>query len=55
MSDDEIRPGDDDTPSDDASGPHPGAQEVRHSQLSALVPEHVRRGVFSTGAVVLQG
>ncbi|MBT6154502.1 MAG: DUF3467 domain-containing protein [Planctomycetaceae bacterium] len=55
MSDDEIRPGDDDTPSDDASGPQPGAQEVRHSQLSALVPEHVRRGVFSTGAVVLQG
>ena len=55
MSDDEIRPGDDDTPSDDASGPQPGSQEVRHSQLSALVPEHVRRGVFSTGAVVLQG
>lgn len=30
-------------------------QEVRQSHISALVPEHVARGVFSTGAVVLQG
>lgn len=30
-------------------------QEIRHSQVSARVPEHVSRGVFSTGAVVLQG
>lgn len=55
MSDDEIRPDDDNAPADDSSGSQPGSQEVRHSQLSALVPEHVRRGVFSTGAVVLQG
>jgi len=56
MSDDEgIPPDDDETPDDDASGASPQSQEVRHSQLSALVPEHVRRGVFSTGAVVLQG
>jgi len=30
-------------------------QEIRHSQVSARVPEGVSRGVFSTGAVVLQG
>jgi Protein of unknown function (DUF3467) len=35
----------------------PGAysQEIRHSQVSARVPEKVGRGVFSTGAVILQG
>jgi hypothetical protein len=33
----------------------PQSQEVRHSQVSALVPERIGRGVFSTGAVVLQG
>ncbi len=33
----------------------PRSQEVQHTPLSALVPEHVARGVFSTGAVVLQG
>jgi hypothetical protein len=55
MSDDEIRPDDDESSEENSSGPQPGSQEVRHSQLSALVPEHVRRGVFSTGAVVLQG
>ena len=36
-------------------GSAPQSQEVRHSQVSALVPESVGRGVFSTGAVVLQG
>lgn len=30
-------------------------QEIRHSQVSARVPEGVAIGVFSTGAVVLQG
>lgn len=30
-------------------------QEVRHSQVSARVPESIGRGVFSTGAIVLQG
>ncbi|MCA9061257.1 MAG: DUF3467 domain-containing protein [Planctomycetaceae bacterium] len=34
-------------------GPH--SQEIRHSQIGALVPAHVARGTFSTGAVVLQG
>lgn len=38
-------------PSDD--GPH--SQEIRHSHIGALVPSHVARGVFTTGAVVLQG
>ena len=33
----------------------PHSQEVRHSQVGALVPAHVARGVFTTGAVVLQG
>ena len=30
-------------------------QQIRHQQVSALVPEHVARGVFSTGAIVLTG
>ena len=30
-------------------------QEIRHSQVSARVPEGIGRGVFSTGAVVVQG
>ncbi|MCA9063726.1 MAG: DUF3467 domain-containing protein [Planctomycetaceae bacterium] len=34
-------------------GPH--SQEIRHSHIGALVPAHVARGTFSTGAVVLQG
>jgi len=29
--------------------------EIQHSHISALVPEGVARGVFSTGAVILQG
>jgi len=35
----------------------PGAftQEVQHQAVSARVPEKVARGVFSTGALVLQG
>ncbi|MAX38307.1 DUF3467 domain-containing protein [Gimesia sp.] len=35
--------------------PERHTQEIRHSQVSARVPEGVSRGVFSTGAVVLQG
>lgn len=42
-----------DAESSDRDGPQ--TQEIRHSQVSALVPERVSRGVFSTGAVVLQG
>jgi hypothetical protein len=30
-------------------------QEVRHTQVSARLPEKVNRGVFSTGVLVLQG
>lgn len=47
-------------PSDPGPGPEPDpsgahSQEIRHSQVSAIVPERVARGTFSTGAVVLQG
>lgn len=35
--------------------PGPTSQEIRHAQVSARVPEKIGRGVFSTGAVVLQG
>jgi hypothetical protein len=42
-----------------ASGPPdeegPYCEEIQHSQVSAVVPERVARGVFSTGAVVVQG
>ncbi len=34
---------------------NPQSQQVQHSPISALVPEGVARGVFSTGAVVLGG
>ncbi len=30
-------------------------QEIKHQQVSARVPEKVSKGVFSTGALVLQG
>lgn len=33
----------------------PQSQEVRHTPVGALVPAHVASGIFSTGAVVLQG
>jgi hypothetical protein len=51
----------DERPPDDPShSPPPGdevpfCEEVQHSQVSAVVPERVSRGVFSTGAVVVQG
>jgi len=35
--------------------PEPVTQEIRHAQVSARVPDHVRPGVFTTGAIVLQG
>ncbi len=37
----------------DEEGPY--CEEIQHSQVSALVPERVARGVFSTGAVVVEG
>ncbi|MCA9042143.1 MAG: DUF3467 domain-containing protein [Planctomycetaceae bacterium] len=33
----------------------PTSHEIRHSQASALVPEHIATGVYSTGAMVFQG
>jgi hypothetical protein len=33
----------------------PYCEEIQHSQPGALVPERVARGIFSTGAVVVQG
>jgi hypothetical protein len=42
----------------DAPGPPeegPRCEEIQHSQISAVVPERVARGVFSTGAVIVQG
>ncbi len=35
--------------------PHEFSQDLRFSQVTARVPERVRAGVLSTGAVVLQG
>ncbi len=46
------RPPDEPLPSD---GDVPYCEEIQHAQVSALVPERVARGVFSTGAVVVQG
>lgn len=46
----DVPPNPDDNPAD-----QPHSQEVRHSHVGALVPAHVARGIFSTGAVVLQG
>jgi hypothetical protein len=48
-------------PDDPSKQPNPTGvpgqftQEFQHSQVSALVPEKVKRGVFSTGALILQG
>ena len=40
---------------DEPKPDQPQSQEVRHSHVGALVPAHVSKGIFSTGAVVLQG
>jgi len=52
----------DDTPGGEGNVPPPRGesdglvtQGVRHSQIAARVPESVAGGVFSTGAIVLQG
>jgi len=39
----------------DDDNSEPQTQEIQHSQVSALVPEQVAKGAFSTGAVVLNG
>lgn len=51
----ESTPPDDRPEESDQSDPGPQSQEIRHSHIGALVPAHVARGVFTTGAVVLQG
>lgn len=43
------------SPNDPTNAPGPYSEEIQHAQVSALVPERVARGVFSTGAVVVQG
>lgn len=57
--DDTFYPPEDDANPENGDGkenpPGPQSQEIQHSQISALVPEAVARGVFSTGAVVLGG
>jgi hypothetical protein len=50
---DESNPSPGETPAPDPNAPW--TQEVRHSQVTALVPESVSRGVFSTGAIVIEG
>lgn len=42
----------DDRPEDESGA---FSQEIRHQSLSARVPDHISTGVFSTGAIVLQG
>src|SRR5437870_1444686 len=48
-------------PPRDKDGNKPGGvpptftQEIQHANISARVPEKVARGVFSTGAMLLQG
>lgn len=45
-----------DEPTEDPIDPGPQTQKIQQApQVSALVPESVAKGVFSTGAVVLQG
>ena len=47
---DDANPDDQSKPSD-----QPWSEQIRHSQVGARVPSHVAKGVFSTGAVVLEG
>lgn len=42
-------------PDDDASSPEPMQGQVRFSNVSARVPEHVGQGVFSNGVLILTG
>lgn len=47
----ENQPPSDETPSSNT----PQSHEVRHSQISAVVPEEIATGVYSTGTMILQG
>lgn len=40
---------------DSSDKSRPRSEQLRHEQVSALVPAHVAAGVFCTGAVVLEG
>ena len=51
----EERPPEDDEPQPHFPPSGPQTEEIRHAQVGALVPERVSRGIFSTGAVVVQG
>src|SRR5438132_8017496 len=42
-------------PPKDGSDPQTFTQEFQFSNIGARVPEHVARGVFSTGVLVIQG
>jgi hypothetical protein len=56
MSDEPEDEGSVDFPDEEPSPPDgPHTEEISHSHISALVPERVARGVFSTGVVVVQG
>ncbi|HID24119.1 MAG TPA: DUF3467 domain-containing protein [Planctomycetaceae bacterium] len=53
---DEAGPGPEEQSGEGPQQPsEPVTQEIQHSLVSALVPERVARGAFSTGAVVLNG
>jgi len=55
MTDDPVTDGDDPGGELPVDPDAPQSQQVQHAQFSARVPEHVARGRFSTGAVVLNG
>lgn len=55
MNDFQNNPNPDDQPQKPDGSDGQFAQQVRHQQVSARVTEDVSRGVFSTGALVLQG
>src|SRR5271154_2408507 len=38
-----------------ANPPGPFSEQIKHQPISARVPERVARGVFSTGALVMDG
>lgn len=46
-------PGEPEPPRPDEKGTY--HQELQHTQISARVPDHVQHGVFSTGAIVING
>ena len=53
--DDEQHEKPEETGAPQKGGPETFHQELRHSQVTARVPESIGRGVFSTGSIVMQG